>query len=777
MHRFESWLGSFVIRYRWLIVVLSFIIAGTAASGVRFMEFTNDGRMFFSEGNPQLKALEKLEETYTKIENVLIVVAPKSGNVFSKDVLTAIHEITEAAWKIPYSSRVDSITNFQHTWADEDDLIVEDLVYEPADLTPEKIKEIRSIALNEPLLVGHLISPTGHVTGVNVNIVKPETSNHEPNEIATASRALVAKIKNKYPGLDIYLTGGVMIDNTFGEAAKNDITTLVPIMYAMLLLIMAVSLRSVTGMVASFLVICFSTLTGMGLAGWLGIDLTPASANAPTIILTLAVADSIHLLVAMFHHMRLGHKRHAAITESIRLNLQPVIVTSLTTAIGFLTMNFSDAPPFRDLGNIVAMGVTAALFYSIFFLPALMAILPVKVKERKDKNHISPFVKLGDFVVRRHNSIFWCTMIIIAATTAGMSQIHLDDDFLRFFDNRYEFRRASDFTAENLTGIYIINWDLESDEEGGVSDPGYQQTIESFANWLRSQKHVCHVYTFTDIMKRLNRNMHGDDDSFYKLPNDRNLAAQYLLLYEMSLPFGLDMNDRINVDKSGTRLTATLVGVTTREVREIEIAARGWLKDNAPPSMFTYGSGLSIMFAYISERNIKSMLSASVLALALISFIMIFVLRSFKLGLISLLPNLAPALMGFGIWGYLVGQVGLAVSVMISMTLGIVVDDTVHFMSKYQRARVKYGKSSEDAVRYAFKIVGAPMWMTTIILVGGFIVLSFSGFQINSHMGVMTAFIIVFALLLDFFLLPTLLLKVDKSPARVGTETDNTVQQ
>ena len=752
-----------MVKYRWWLLVLSLLVVAATASGMRFLEFSNDERMFFSRENPQLQALEALEKTYTKVENVLFVIAPKSGNVFEKDVLVALEEFTEEAWKIPFSSRVDSLTNYQHTRAEGNDLIVENLVYDAVNLTPEQIADIRAIALKEPLLVGRTISTTGHVTGINVNIIKPGKSIDEANEVALASRALAHKIQHKYPQLDIYLTGGIMIDNAFGEASRDDMTTLVPMMFLLLLLIMAFSLRSIVGMLATFMVILFSMLTGMGLAGWQSILLTPASANAPTIILTLAVADSIHILFTMYQQMRRGTKHHEALSESLRLNFRPVMVTSLTTAIGFLTMNFSDAPPFRDLGNIVAMGVTAAFFYSVIFLPALMAVLPLKVHRTSKESPLSTFERLGNFVVNRRTPIFWLMLAMIIVTTSGITRITLDDDFIKYFDDSYDFRKASDFTTENLTGLYIIDWDLNSGEEGGISNPDYQQTVENFATWFREQKFVHHVYSLTDIMKRLNQNIHGGDNSMYKIPDQRNLAAQYLLLYEMSLPFGLDLNDRINIDKSASRMTVTLVGATTKQVRQLGELGRKWLRDNAPPSMLTYGSGLSMMFANISERNIKSMLSASIMALVLISIIMIIVLRSLKLGLISLLPNLTPAFMGFGLWGFLVGQVGLAISVMIAMTMGIVVDDTVHFMSKYRRGRTEHNLSPEDAVRFAFTMVGSPIWITTITLVGGFTVLSFSGFQINAHMGVMTATTIVFALIMDFFFLPTLLMKMEKT--------------
>jgi len=398
MNRFEKWLSRNVVKQRWLMIIGLLVFAGWAASGMRFLTFSNDSRMFFSKENPQLQALEALEETYTKVENVLFVVASRSGNVFEKKTLAALEELTAEAWKLPYSSRVDSITNFQHTRAEEDDLILEDLVLDATALTNDDIGVIRRIALAEPLLVNRLLSPRGHVTGVNVNIIKPEKDRSETDEVSAASRALVKQMREKYPFLDFYLTGGVMIDKAFGEASEKDIKSLIPLMFVVLLGLLAFLLRSVLAVAGTFMVIAMSTVTGMGLAGWFGIQLTPATANSPTIILTLAVADSVHILVTMFHHMHQGQTKLNGIVESLRINFQPVFVTSLTTTIGFLTMNFSDAPPFRDLGNIVAMGVMAAFVYSVFFLPALMAFLPLKASSRS-RGQGRFFTRLGDFVV------------------------------------------------------------------------------------------------------------------------------------------------------------------------------------------------------------------------------------------------------------------------------------------------------------------------------------------------------------------------------------------
>ncbi len=759
MQKIENWIGAVVVKYRWFLIPCLIFIALLSANGMRFLEFSNDSRMFFSKENPQLQALEALERTYTKVENVLYLLAPKSGNIFEAKSLEAIEFITEQSWQIPFSSRVDSLSNYQHTKAFEDDLMVADLISNAPSLSPQEILDIKEIALAQPMLLNSMIDKKGSVTAININIIKPDDGSYEIEDVTTAALKLDQLMKDKYPFLDVYLTGGVMIDAAFGEAPERDIRSLIPLMFALLLFLIVISLRSILATTATLLVIIFSTITGLGLAGWMGILLTPASANAPVIILTLAVADSIHILVTIFHQMRSGTARHKAIQESIRVNLQPVLITSVSTAIGFLAMNFSDAPPFRDLGNIVAMGVMSAFIYSVFFMPALMAVLPIRVKQGETEKS-KAFTLLADFVIGRRTAIFWSMIALILLTSSGISKIHLNDEFIKYFDHSYPFRIASDFSAEHLAGLEIIDWDLDSGEEGGINDPEYLRTVENFANWFREQPEVRHVYTITDIMKRLNQNMHGDDPDWYRLPEQRDLAAQYLLLYEMNLPFGLDLNNRINIDKSSTRMTVSMPNIGTAGVLDLERRGREWLMTHSP-DMTTYGSGLSIIFSYISERNIHSMLKGSIIALVLISFIMIAALRDIKLGIISLIPNLMPAFMAFGVWGIFVGQVGLAVSVMIAMTLGIVVDDTVHFLSKYQRARKEHKMNPEDSVRYAFNTVGSAIWITTLALVGGFGVLSFSGFQINSHMGLMTTITIIFALILDFFFLPTLLIKLE----------------
>lgn len=764
MKQLETTMAHWVIHNRWFLIAACLIFAAAAGSGMRNLTFNNDLRAFFSEENPQLQALEALENTYNKIDNIYLTIAPQDGNVFTSQSLAALEELTESSWQIPYSSRVDSITNFQYTHSVDDELIVEDLVDDALNLSEAEIRRIRDIALADPRLVNQQISPSGHVTGINVNILAPDDINEAVPEVAAYVRKMADEFRRKYPDIALYVSGAVMFDNAFSEATRDDMKTLVPIMFLVLVLIIGLALRSYTGTIATLIIILMSMVTGMGLAGWAGIALTTGSGIAPTIILTLAVADSVHIMATVYQQMSLGRKKLEAVAESLRINLQPVFLTSITTAIGFLTMNYSDAPPFRDLGNIVAMGVTAAFFYSVLFLPSLMAILPIKVSSsKKNRNHLCQACNsLADFVIKNRRSVFWGMIVVIILLMSGMFRLELNDNFLAYFSRKYEIRRATDFMQENLRGWDIIEYSLDSGEPGGIHKPEYLAAVEEFAQWYREQPKVTFVSTITDTFKILNKNMHGDNQDFYTIPDSRELAAQYLLLYELSLPFGQDLNNRINVDKSATRMIVFLRNTTAREQREMDNRAREWLKNNGLPSMYTYGSGLSIIWAHISKRNIESMLGASFSALILISTILIFALRSFRLGFISLIPNLAPAFMAFGIWGMLVGQVGLGLSVIASLTIGIVVDDTIHFLSKYLRARREENMDPTEAVRYAFNTVGTAMWVTTIALVAGFSVLTISGYNVNAQMGLLSAITISLALLLDFFFLPALLMMMDR---------------
>lgn len=761
MRQFEAAFAHWVIKYRWAIILIAMLAMVAAASGARHLYFTSSYRVFFGPENPQRIAFEALEATYVKNDSLVIVVAPPDENVFTRDNLAVIEELTERAWQIPYSNRVDSVTNFQFTEADGDDLIVRDLVEDAHELDDAELAKVQQIALSEPFLVNSLVAGDGRVSGLFINVQMPgvdETA--EAAEIVEFARTLAAEIEARHPGTRIYLTGMVMMNNAFPEATMADVHSLIPLSFVLMVVLLAVFVGGIVGTVTAVLVFAFSIAGALGLAGYIGYPMTPVSASAPTIILTVSVANCVHVLMSFVFGMRHGLGKHEALEESLRVNLQPVCIASITTAIGFLSLNFSEVPPFQHLGTIVAMGVVISFILAVTFLPALIAVLPISTPKRTGGDDTA-MARLGEFVVRRRSPLLWGMSVIVIALLVNVPRNDLNDVFVHWFDKSIQFRADTDFTIENLTGLYTIEHSLSSGESGGISNPRFLGEAESFVRWVKSQPGVRHVRTFTDVVKRLNKNLHGDDERMYRLPDKRELAAQYLLLYEMSLPYGLDLNNQINVDKSSLRVTVTTDTLSSKEILALNEKAAAWFAANAPHIDALPASGAIVMFANIGERNIRAMLVGTTVALILISIILMGALRSPKIGLISLVPNLVPAAMGFGLWGLFVGEVGLSLSIVMSMTLGIVIDDTVHFLSKYLRARREQALSPAEAVIYAFKTVGRALLITSIVLVVGFAVLAQSAFSANADMGLLTAIVIALAIFADFLFLPPLLMKIE----------------
>ncbi len=755
----KKW-AEFVIKFKWPVLLLTILLAlGLASQGK--MEFDGDYHVFFSESNPELEAFDALQEKYTKDDNIVIVLAPDNGEIFTKENLVAIEELTASAWNTPYSSRVDAVTNFQHTSAVGDDLYVDDLSYESATKTDAEIMEIKAKALKEPLLLHRIINEKGSVTAINVTVRLPGVdSAAEIPEVTVATRKMVDEFKEKHPQFKVYTTGLVPLNTAFFEASQSDLA----LIGIMLLIVVAVTFlltRNFFATLSTLVVVLFSIMSAVGFIGLTGIKLTPPSAVFPTMILTLAVADSIHILVTMLQKARKdGMDKKEALIESMRLNFMPVFITSLTTVIGFLTMNFGDVPPFWHLGNITAFGMAMAFLYSTTTLPALMAIFPLWKKKGaiKKEEKIGMYTKLGLFVIRQPARLAVISLVVIGGLTYLATLNVFNDEFVEYFDDSVQFRRDSDFINDNLTGFYNVEFSVGSGESGGINNPEYLQKLNAFEDWLNDQSEVVHVNAFSEVARRVNRSMHGDDQTYYRVPDNREEAAQFLLLYELSLPFGLDLNNQINVDKSETRVTATLKNISSAEMIAFSARAEEWLGNNTDEPMHSIGVSPTMMFSKLGFRQADSMFNGNIVALILISLVLMLALRNFKLGLLSIIPNVTPVLVGFGIWALYKGQINTGMVIVFGMTLGIIVDDTVHFMSKFLRARRELGYDAKQAVIYAFETVGRALVTTTVVLLSGFAVLSTSSFALNSYMARITVIIITAALIIDFLLLPALLI-------------------
>lgn len=749
-----------VTRCLWTAAVAILAVAALAAGAQHLVTVDVGIRNHFNENHPRLVELERFEDTYAVSDSVLVVVAPSGGTVFTRDAMLAVETLTEALWHTPYATRVTSITNYSHTEGNEDGLIVEPLVGDAVSLDEAEADRVRAIALAGQETAGRLVSRDGRLAALIVSLALPDEDREQKKvEVVDALYALVNEQRATYPDIEYHVYGELLLDQTIRKALDEDMSILAPIAFVTMMLVAVVVLRSVWGVLGILTMLVAVLTSGFGFAGWSGLKFYAESAAALFVLMAIAVAHSVHLIQGVTKGMHRSMERRAAILYSLQINAGPIFLTSITTAIGFLSLNFSEMPPFRVMGNIVAFGSMCAFFYSISLLPALLAIMPMRAPAKQD-NEVQFLDRLANFVVSR-STILLCIFVFLSLVSAiGVSRIELNDNNLKLLDDSYELRRSADFINRNFAGLDTFEYSLSSGREGGITDIEYLRQVDSFADWLREQPEVSHVTSIVDVLKRLNRNLHGDADGSYVLPENSDLAAQYLVLYEFSLPVGLDLNNLIDFDRSATRMTVVIEFMSVREQIELDDRALAWLQKNAP-QIQTRATGVTTVSAYSVMRNIEKMLIGTVIAMSIVSLVLVFFFKSIRLGLLSLVPNFLPAVMAMGVWGYAVGTVSVAASIVTAIAFGIIVDDTIHLLSNYLRSREE-GKSPAEAIAPAFRQVGKPLLITTLIFTLGFLVFGASGLSTNQTLGVLVGVTIVIALVADFLLFPPLLILLER---------------
>ena len=758
--RFWSRYADLVLSRPWQAALLCLAMTLAGGMGLVNLRFSTDYRIFFSKDNPELAALEKLEDNFGRSETVLMALAPAGGNVFTPDTIAAIRFLDDNWGRVPYARGSVSLASYYDAHGADGAISAEPLLPEGA-LTPQQLAGIKRRALQEPRLVHGLLSPSADVTGVVYYFELPHLKpGEESAAVATAVRKLVRETEAAHPGLDIKLTGVVLLNEAMSTAVKRDLKLLNPVAYGLMFVLLGLFFLSPAPAAGTLLVALMGIITTVGLTGWIGITLTAASVASTIIILTLSIADCVHLLSTTAALRARGLSARDAVHKSLSENGHAIFMTTLTTAVGALGMLTCDSPPYRHLGVMVAVGVTLSWCYSIAVLPLWVLRFPPK-RAPLGGNDKEGLRWLADFVIRHRGRLLAGAGVftLICAIAAPLNRF--GDNYVEFFQPDFPFRTDTEFINSRLTGVQYVDYGVYADGPEGVYDPAYLQRLDEFTQWLRTQPEVIKVSGVIDLVKRLNETMHDGDSAWYALPESRELTAQYLLFYEMSLPSGQDLTHLVNLDKSAVRISVQLNEMTSSQLQEFYQRARAWMEQHWPPQMRTLGTGIAMMFANIAWRNFASMASGTFISAMLIVGLLYLSFGSLRLCLVSILPNVVPALYGFGIWGLTIGKVSMSLSVVLSMTIGIVVDDTIHFLSHYGKAR-RAGDSPEDALRHAFASVGTALWLISAVLTGGFMVLTLSDFRLTAHLGLMTSIIIGVSIFCDFFMLAPLLLWLER---------------
>ena len=756
-----DYLAETIIRYRPLCIIISLLILAGLSQGLSKLNFNPDINVFFPENDTLTTSHLSIEDTYSSMDNAVIGIGVKEGTVFTNEVLSLIEDLTEKAWKTPHSLRVDSLSNYSYVSADGDDLYIEPFLEGSSTYDLKTLKEKELIIEEEELAYGAIISKDKKTSLINIVFDPPRKDiEAEYQESLNYVLGFLEEARKNHPEVDLIISGIVYMEYQSPMLLKAQMPKLMPTAILVILLTLFLLLRSLVAVAGSFLVILMSVVSAMGSIGFMSGDIAQPFIMVPILIATLAVADCVHLFTLYFQNLDSSRKSKEAMLESLKLNLQPLFLTSLTTAIGFLSLNLAPVEPLRGIGNGVAVGVFLAFIFTVLLLAPIVSYF--NVKQSKNINFQKNIArKLGKFSIKNYKRLLVIVPVISCFLMAFIPLNKTNDNPLEFYSERYTTSAAdSKWISQRIGGTFPVSYELNS--QGIVSDPEFLREVDKFSEWLASNKEVLHVSSLSKIMKNLNKTLHGKQEEWNIIPTEPDLSAQYLFFYEMSLPYGLDLTNSISQNKESIKLVASLKELGSLEYREFAKKVENYASQNMPEDMVSIGTGTRPIFAFMSNMLITQLTYALGIGIVLITATIILFFRSLRYGMLTSVTNLLPIGVAFGIWAIVSGEISMLVGIGMGTTLGIIVDFTVHFLSKYLHARRQKNLSAEEAVEYAFETVGFALIITSFSLILGFLVL-LQAFFIPIHGFVLFSSIaFLSALIIDLLLFPALLITWDK---------------
>ena len=743
-----------IISHKIKTLVITLILILLISSGTRFLETPSGYRGFVENDFPEYQKILNLEEKYGMIDTLSFLIKPKNGTVFQKDVLQLIHELTEISWKTPYSTRVSSLTNYQFTTVEGDDLDISDFVKDVSLLTDSDLQELQTIALQEKSIVNFILSENSKVTFVNINLDIPiGTGFDDPIKFADDQKKIFFE---KYPDILVLVAGSAQFSHNFQTTAQSDAQTMYPGFLFLIIILAYILLRSAIASLLSLIIIFLSILPSLGTVGWMGYEAQPPLIIAPIIILTIALAHSIHILSIALTNISEGMSKEKSIISSIKINFVPVFLTSFTTAIGMAGINFGKIPAISDMANTVVIGAAFSFLTSIILLPVLFMLLPIK-PHGKATLVFGFLEKLSKLLINyKYYIIVFIGLITIYLSTL-LPNLYFDDEFDSYFDRVEEWKEVKDIVNKEFGSSFFIFSDLPSQKTDGITSPEYLNDLQKFASWLDSLEEVAVTTTVVDVIKTLNQNMNGGSKEYYTIPDNKALNAQYFLLYEFSVPYGMDLKNQITANKSDSRVLIRMNMFTSREGIELKEKVDKWLTDNMPYYNSPGVAGIPIMMPYVYQENTKGLMRGLAFSFTFIILVIGLSLKSLRFGLISIVPNIIPFVLAYGILALFTNILTFSHTVAVIISLGLVVDATIHFMTKFKSA-TSQNLSVNDAIKYCFKYVGYPIIVASLCLFSGFLFLLQSDFMTNFILGGMCSLIILIALIIDLLVLPALIL-------------------
>lgn len=763
-------IADFISRHPWWMLALGLGLTGFLAVGMAQLRLEADYEIFFSPGAEEIQEFRQFQQDFGREDTLFFAMsAPTGESIVREESLKAISEFTQQARAIPHVRRVSSIANYPVVEAQNDTIDIAPAYYiEDGEVVSDRpMAAIESRLLAESTVKHKLLSDDGNTAGILATLVLDEESRSATaGEVWSATQTLLAEMRSNYPGYRFRVTGSTALDAAFAQANEHDLSMLFPAALTVMVLLAAVLFRSLMFYIAMSLVVCSATVSCLGFAGWAGIPLSSVSITSPVIVVILSIAEVMHLFVAS--RKQEGDTRQSRNRAAVQKVLVPAALTTVTTMAGLLMLNLSATPPFKHLGNIAAVGVFAAFLYTFLLgAPILRFVRPQGDKATPMDGLMSSIAR---FVTGPKGQVTGGVVAVaMVGLSAGVFLNKIDDNYVEYFDKSFEFRGDSDFIDRKLSGIHRLEYSLEA-ENSNVFSKDYLNAVNAFADWARQQPGVRSVDTIEESIAQVNQAFNNDDTAFRHAPASNDKIQQYSMLYEMSVPQDFDYRHRVSSGRDTSRVTLYLSNLSISEIDALDEKASGWLSNNAyfgdePRDAFG-ATGTSILFSHIGLNNIRDMLWGTGLLFFMASALMWVIFRKPAIAASATVANILPALATLGLWGVLVGRLGMGSDAVVAVTLGIMIDDTIHLGHRYLKGR-RQGMDAVDAVSQALMQVGPALVMTTLILVVGFLMISLSAFEINASMGMVVASTVAIALIFDLTVLPAALIRFDtkKQPA------------
>ncbi|MDD2698543.1 MAG: MMPL family transporter [Arcobacteraceae bacterium] len=738
---------NFLENQRYKIIIFTTMLVALLSISLKDLAFEGSYRIWFNKDSSIIKNYDNFRRTFSGDDTFAIAFSDENG-IFTPKAIKTILELTSQFKTLEGVQKVESLSNYQYIQSVDDDIVIEDFISDTQNLNDKK-----ELALKDNLIVDQLISDDGKTTMIAVRLSTLGGANENLNIKLMQQLQDITKQYEQKSGYRFYISGAPAITASLVNVAQKDAIFLLPLAVLSVVLLLFVFFRNWIGVVIPSVVIVFTFLITLSIQILLGHKLNNFTVNIPAFIVAIAIADSMHLFLAWVYYKNKNFTNKQSVYKALSTNLIPIALTSFTTAIGFLTLGLSDIEPVKTLGIAITSGAIIAFVLSVTLAPAILLLLDDSYKVRPIKFLNLTNVKgYGTFIVKHDKRIVLAFSLLFIFLAFGLQHIKIDSNSINYFKEDTIVRSGSDFIQKNLTGSMIYEIVLDSKMKEGIKEPVFLNEIIKFETQLKlTFPNVTFTTSLKDIIARMQKKI--NPSSTNELPQDKNLVAQYLLLYSMSLPQGMELNDKIDTNERYLRVTINSnIQDTSKDLAMID-----WIKDywKNETKYSADIQGQTAIFAYMQRDVTDTLISSITATLAIVAIFMFLIYRNFKMLLLFIIPNIAPIILVAGVMGYLDITIDIGVAISAAVILGIAVDDTIHFFSKYFDG-IKT-KTFEETIDYIISHSGNAMILTTFILSITFSAFFVSSFTPNINFAIVTIISLNIALVFDLIFVPALL--------------------